>query len=255
MQKTYDLYKRGIAFWYLLLIPLIAFGFYKSYFIVLLAPRPSIVHIHFILMMLWTGLLIIQPLLIRYKKIALHRSIGKTSYIIVPLLLIAGFFMIRFSYYRNLNEINNQLKQGTLQVSAAELLQQAADFVRITYLYLFWLGFFYFKAIINRHTTSVHARYMVAASLTMLGPTVDRIIYFYTGIINFFGVIPLEYLSFLLQDIILAGLLIYDYKKGKPTKTLWVCLLTYIIGQFLYYFVEHKAFWETFVSFTMQPAP
>jgi hypothetical protein len=96
---------------------------------------------------------------------------------------------------------------------------------------------------------------MVAASLTMIGPTVDRILYFTFGIEKFFGVIPQESFSYLLQDIILAGLLIYDYRKGKPTKILWICLSLYMIGQFLYFFVKGKDFWETFVSFIMRPAP
>ena len=255
MQKTYDLYKRGIAYWYLLLIPLIAWGFYQSYFSILFRPRPSVVHIHFALMMIWAAMLITQPLLIRYKKIAIHRTIGKISYVVIPLLLIAGFFMIRFSYYRTLNDLNTQVSAGTLKLNADELLQQTADSVRITYLYLFWLGFFYFRAILNKRVTSVHARYMVAASLTMIGPTVDRILFFTFGIENFFGVIPQESFSYLLQDLLLAGLLIYDYTKQRPTRTLWICLLTYMTGQFLYFFVQHKPFWEAFVSFTMHPAP
>jgi hypothetical protein len=240
MEKTFDLYKRGIAYWYLLLIPLIAWGFYQSYFTTLFTPRPSIIHLHFAFMMIWAAMLITQPLLIRYKKLPLHRTIGKISYVVMPLLLITGFFMIRFVYYRDLKNLG---------------LQGAADSVRIILLYLFWLGFFYFRAILNRITTSIHARYMVAASLTMIGPTVDRILYFTFGIEKFFGIIPQESLSYLLQDIILAGLLIYDYRKGKPVKVLWICLLVYMIGQFLYFFVKGKDFWETFVSFIMQPAP
>ena len=240
MEKTFDLYRRGIAYWYLLLIPLIAWGFYRSYFSVLFAPRASIIHLHFAFMMVWAAMLMTQPLLIRYKKLAIHRMIGKTSYVVMPLLLITGFFLIRFIYYRDLKALG---RQGS------------ADNVRITIFYLFWLGFFYFRAILNRKRTSIHARYMVAASLTMLGPTVDRIWFFTLGIEKFFGVIPIEYFAFLLQDIILSVLLIYDYRKGKPTKVLWLCLLIYAIGQLLYFLVQGKDFWQIFVSFIMQPAP
>jgi hypothetical protein len=240
MQSTYDLYKRGIAYWYLTLIPLIAWGFYQSYFTTLFTPRPSIIHLHFAFMMIWAAMLITQPLLIRYKKMAIHRTIGKVSYVVMPLLLITGFLMIRFVYYRDLKGLG---------------LQGTADSVRIIILYLFWLGFFYSRAILNRRTTSIHARYMVAASLTMIGPTVDRILFFTFGIEKFFGIIPQESLSYLLQDLILTGLLIYDYRKSKPVKVLWICLLIYMIGQFLYFFVKGKDFWETFVSFIMKPVP
>ena len=255
MQKTYDLYRRGIAYWYLLLIPLIGWGFFQSYFATLLTPRASIIHVHFAFMMIWAAMLITQPLLIRYKKLAIHRTIGKASYVVMPLLLITGFFLIRFVYYRDLQNLSQQVGQGTSTLSSTQVLQQTADNVRIIIFYLFLLGFFYFRAILNRRTTSVHARYMVAASLTMIGPTVDRILYFSFGIVSFFGVIPQESFAFLIEDLILAGLLIYDYKNNKPTKTLWICLLVYLVGQFLYFFVKGKAFWETFVSFIMQPAP
>ncbi|HET9746125.1 MAG TPA: hypothetical protein VFP97_10445 [Chitinophagaceae bacterium] len=252
MQKTYDLYKRGIAYWYLLLIPLIGWGFYQTYFASLFAPRPSVIHIHFALMMMWAAMLITQPLLIRYKKLVIHRTIGKISYVVMPLLLITGFLLARFVYYRELNSLNLEVREHQLSSSVA--LQKAADSVRIILFYLFWLGFFYFNAVLSRRTTSVHARYMVAASLTMIGPTLERILFFSFGMDSFFGRIPIEVLSYLLQDLILAGLLIYDYKNRKPTRTLWLCLLVYMVGQFLYFFVKGKSFWEAFVSFIMQPA-
>jgi hypothetical protein len=252
MQKTYDLYRKGIAYWYLLLIPLIGWGFYQSYFVSLFVPRPSVIHIHFVLMMIWAVMLITQPLLVRYKKLVIHRTIGKISYVVMPLLLMTGFLLIRFVYYRELNNLNLQVSGHTLSSPAA--LQKAADSVRIILFYLFWLGFFYFNAALSRRTTSVHARYMVAASLTMIGPTLERI-FFSFGIESFFGTIPIEGLSYLLQDLILAGLLIYDYKNKKTTRTLWICLLVYMVGQFLYFFVRGKDFWEAFVSFIMQPAP
>ena len=250
--QTYDLYKRGIAYWYLLLVPLIIIGFYKTYFSVFFAPTPSLVHIHFAFMMMWAAMLVIQPLLIRYKKLPLHRLIGKISYAVVPLLLITGYFMIGYSYDRAIKATTDWVNSGKEYISPSEILQIGADSVRITIIYLIWLGTFYFLSIKNRRTTSVHARYMVAASLTMIGPTVDRIIgiYFFE---KFFGVIPAEYFSYLLQDLILAGLLIYDYRKGKPTRTLWTCLLIYIIGQFLYWFIMGKDFFESFVSFILRP--
>ena len=254
MQKTYDLYKRGIAYWFLLLIPLIGWGFYQSYFATLLAPRPSIIHIHFVLMMIWAAMLIVQPLLIRYKKLAIHRIIGQLSYVVMPLLLFTGFLLIRFVYYRGVNVTGEPIGSPDSAPTSSQF-QFAADSIRIIIVYLFWLGFFYSLAVMNRRTTSVHARYMVAASLTMIGPTLERILFLTFDIEKFFGVVPIESLSFFLQDLILAGLLIYDHKNNKPTGTLWLCLLVYLTGQFLYFFVKGKPFWETFISFLMQPAP
>ena len=233
---------------------MIGWGFYQSYFSTLFAPRPSILHIHFALMMIWAVMLITQPLLIRYKKQAIHRTIGKISYVVMPLLLITGLLLIRFVYYRTLRGTGEPT--GLIDPHpSSQQFQNAADSIRIIMVYLFWLGFFYFLAVKNRRITSIHARYMVAASLTMIGPTLERILFLSFGIEYFFGVIPIEGLSFLLQDMILAGLLIYDYRNKKPTRTLLICLSVYMVGQFLYFFVKGKPFWEAIISFLMQPAP
>ena len=75
----------------LLLIPLTFAGFYKTYF----EPFPNFgknidiyIHIHAVIASLWIAILIVQPFLIVNKKIALHRSVGKLSYVVFPLLII-----------------------------------------------------------------------------------------------------------------------------------------------------------------------
>lgn len=100
-----------------------------------------------------------------------------------------------------------------------------------------------------------HARYMVAAALSMLGPTVDRIIVFDFKWEKLPGAIPIETAAFLIADTVLALLLWNDYKNNRPTKTLWTCLLTYLIGQALYYTVPGTNGWTSLVTFLMQPHP
>ena len=255
MQNTYELYKK-MGYWFLLLIPLVVAGFYQTYFSVFFDSRPSLLHIHFTLMALWIIILITQPFLIRYKKLSLHRVIGKASYVLVPLLLISCFFVMRFSYYRNLNDLNAQVSTGTLQLNGQSILQEAADFQRITVVYTLWLAIFYILAIINKRKSAIHARYMVGAALTMLGPTVDRILFFYGGQkAHLFGWVPIETVAFFLQILVLGSLLIIDYRNKRPQKVLWTCISIYLTGHLLYFIVENKAFWESFISFIMKPAP
>jgi hypothetical protein len=81
-----------LGYFFLLLIPLIFAGFYKSYF----EPFPNFnkninvfVHLHAFIASIWILILIVQPFLILKKKYSVHRTIGKLSYIIFPLLILS----------------------------------------------------------------------------------------------------------------------------------------------------------------------
>lgn len=94
---------------------------------------------------------------------------------------------------------------------------------------------------------------MVASALTLLGPTVDRIFLFGFGLQFFPGAIPIETAAFFIADFILALLLYKDYKNGRPTKTLIICLAIFIIGQALYFYVLQTNWWQYFMALIMYP--
>lgn len=250
MQKTFIFY-RNSGYWFLLLIPLVLVGFYPTYFAVLLRPTPSIIHLHFTFMAIWVTMLIVQPFLYKYKKLSLHATIGKISYVIVPLLLITAYFMIRFSYYRFINDMNQKISAGALQADHHQVLKEAANYEAIAFLYFMWLGTLYTLAVINRRPSAVHARYMVAAALTMLGPTVDRIVYNATKAEYLGGIIPTECVSFLIEDCILAFLLWKDYKNNRPAKTLMVSLTIFVLGQVIYFLVKKTDTWQHIMNAIM----
>jgi len=252
MEKPFEGLQRH-AYWFLLLIPLVAAGFYKTYFLVLLEPTDSLIHLHFILMALFVAMLIVQPFLIRYQKFRLHRMIGRISYILVPLLLGSIFLMIRFSYFRFIDDLNNKIQQGTIQLTPKQVLKEAAIFEAIGFVYMGLLAIFYGLAIYNRRNAHVHSRYMIAAALTMLGPTVDRIIFFNTGLEKIAGFIRIETIAFLIADIILAALLIRDYRNNQSTRALWVSLIFFVTIQVMYFVFRKSDGWAGFVTFVMNP--
>jgi hypothetical protein len=254
MKKSFNSYN-NLGYWFLLLLVLIPLGFYKSYFSVLLEPKSSIVHIHFVLMSLWIAMLIIQPFLIKYKKIALHRLIGKVSYVILPLLLIAAWLMIRDSYYHFIAGAKDQYLQGLSQLTDDQVLQNAAAYETIAFIYFVWLAVFYLLGILNRRTTAAHSRFMMAAGLAMTGPAVDRIFINVFGIESFPGGLPVETFSFIIVDAILVMLLIRDYRNKKPVKTLWICLVVYLLCQLLDFAVPGTSIWKNIVAFLMKPVP
>jgi hypothetical protein len=252
MQKTYNIY-HNLGYWFLLLIVLVFAGFYTTYFTTLFDGHPPIIHIHFLLVMFWIAMLIAQPFLIKFKKLSIHRTLGKISYLLVPLVLVSGFLMIRLSYYRVISITTEQVAQGLDKSTPSQVLQKAADFQAIALFYSLWFLIFYCLAIINRKRSSVHARYMVATALILLGPTVDRIMFFGFGMEFLPGGISAMWVSFILIDIVLLLLLYKDYKNNRPLKTLLICLLIYIPGQFLHFAILGHRWWNDFMAFIMLP--
>ena len=212
MSKPYNLY-HNLGYWFLFLIVLVFAGFYVSYFSVFFQPKSPVIHIHFALMSLWIVMLIIQPFFIKYKKLAWHRLVGRISYILVPLVLLVAFLMIRYSYYNFMNSLDKNLGR-------VEILKRAASVQAIALFYLIWFAIFYVLAIINRKRSLIHARYMLATSLTLLGPTVDRIFFINLRLEKLFGVIPVEAVSFITADVLLAFLFMQDYRRKKSVRTL-----------------------------------
>jgi hypothetical protein len=254
MQKSYNIYY-NLGYWFLLLVVLVVAGFHTSYFSILHTQQAPIIHIHFFLMMLWIFMLIAQPFLIKFKKIRVHRLLGKISYVLVPLVLLSAFLMIRLSYYRFIDMASRELRLEVNHFNRTGILQEAADFQAIAFFYFTWFIVFYLLAIINRRRSAVHARYMLATALTLLGPTVDRIMFFVFGLELLPGGISVMWVSFILIDIILALLLYQDYKSKRPVKTLLTCLLIYIPGQILHFAVMGQPWWKEFFRFLMIPAP
>jgi hypothetical protein len=246
-------YYHNLGYWFLFFIILVAAGFYTTYFNRIFEPTPAVIHIHFVLMALWLMMLIAQPFLIKYKKLKWHRLLGKTSYILVPLVLLTAFLLIRNEYYRNIEGMNMEVAKGLKHYSTAEILRRAAA-TPIGLFYFIWFAVFYFLAIKNRRQSPKHARYMLATALTLTGPTVDRIVGIHFHIYTIAGISSFV-LSFLIIDIVLASLLYLDYRNKKETKTLRTCLIIYMVGQLLYYLVPTFDGWSFVMKYIMLPNP
>jgi hypothetical protein len=178
--------------------------------------------------------------------------LGKFSYVLVPLVLVSAFLMIRHGYYLVVADLQQKVAQGLNQLSPAQILQQAAASSAIAFYYFSLFILFYLLAIKNRRAPTAHARYMLATALTLLGPTVDRIVFFNVKLPSF---ISYEVPTLVLIDVILVLALLKDYRDKKPTRTLWTSLVIYTLGQALYFTVPSTNAWQLFVTFVMQPRP
>lgn len=209
MEKTYNY----LGYFFLLLIPLIFAGFFKTYF----QPFPNFgkninlyVHLHVVLASLWVLMLIVQPFLIINKKNALHRKVGKMSYIVFPLLILSFIpQIIKIVHSGNFPNLFFPLADGTLLIV------------------------FYSLAIYNQKLRSKHMRYMIASVLVLLGPTVGRI-----------GPILLGWSELFTQNIqyaiiysTLICLVLYDIKNERKFQPYLIVMAAFIIHQIVYYII------------------
>ncbi len=209
MDKTY----KYLGYYLLLLIPLIFAGFYKSYF----QPFPNFseningyVHLHAFIASVWVLMLIVQPFLIFNKKLALHRTVGKLSYIVFPLLILSFIpQIIKIVRTENIANLFFPLGDGALLIA------------------------FYSLAIYNRKIRSKHMRYMIASALVLLGPTVGRI-----------GPNLLGWSELFTQNVqygiiysILISLIFYDMKNKRKFQPYLVAISGFVIHQIVYHVV------------------
>lgn len=241
----------NLGYWFLLFIVLSFAGFYHTYFVKLLDIKTPIIHIHFLLMGLWISMLIVQPFLIKYKKLGSHRLLGKISYILVPLVLLSAWLLARSEYHRKIARLTGAASAGLNNLSEFEILKKAST-NPATIVALFVFATFYLLAIWYRKQSAKHARYMLATALILLGPTVDRIIFINLGISRLLGSSP-YFVSMLMIDLIFAMLLYLDFKNKRETKTLTYCLLIFVTSQLAFYLLPTFDWWAVFVKSMMLP--
>ncbi|MEO7265019.1 MAG: hypothetical protein ABIW38_08905 [Ferruginibacter sp.] len=187
MERSY----KYLGYFFLLLIPLIFAGFYKTYIIQFPAfdkIKHNYIHIHAALAIVWVSLLIIQPFLIANKKLAWHRKLGKLSYIIFPL------FILSF-----IPSIINNLRSDTPGNAFFPIGDSSL------------LILFYSLAIYYRKKSPVHMRYMICAAMVLLGPTIGRILPIYFGLSE----VPAQSIQFAVIQLILIILIMTDIRSNK----------------------------------------
>jgi hypothetical protein len=164
----------GIILGIILLIILANVGFYKTY--IRHFPRFKdyvradgrqlhftwVMHVHGMMMIGWLLMLLVQPILILKGKIKLHRLVGKLSYVFAPLVLLTMYLVTRGSLDR---------------VVAPE--EQAAVVARRMALDVPLIIFFaipYILAIVYKHRTALHSRFMVSTAFMLIGPPLSRVL-------------------------------------------------------------------------------
>jgi len=141
----------------LLLLALIAF--WPGYLALPKSRFSGWFHLHAVAAMLWFFMLIAQPWAIHSGRRALHRLIGRASYVLMPVLVISSIGLA------------HDVMKGRTGAEAA--VQAYFFYIRVVLVGIF-VGC-YAMAVVNRRDAPVHSRYMVCTGLALVDPVVHRL--------------------------------------------------------------------------------
>jgi hypothetical protein len=169
-------------------------------------------------------MLVVQPLAIRHRRLGWHRALGRTSYVVAPLVLV-GIVLLTHS--------------RTPGVPPAEL---PGFYIPLSLAALFALS--YTLAIVNRRRTAWHARFMVCTALTLIDPVVVRLLYWAYATPTF----RYQWITFPLTDLVFL-VLIWRERQTRVARSVFpAMLLVFAIAQLLFLFDFYQvAPWQAFM--------
>jgi len=132
-----------------------------------LPPMRPHLHAHAVLMGSWFALIVVQTGLIGQRQVALHKTLGAASLVLVAVMLPTGIWV---SY-------DNMLRTGAAQIFYANCVNSAFFMV------------YYLMALNWRQTAALHKRFMMLASLSIMFPALGRVGYVFD--LNPFAVLPM----------------------------------------------------------------
>ncbi|MCG2613718.1 hypothetical protein LZZ85_05480 [Terrimonas sp. NA20] len=149
------------GYYFIALMALAIAGFWPSYFSRFFNGTNDYnfyFHFHAVMMVLWVVALIIQPLLIRKKKLAVHRLIGKFTYLLMPVMLISVLLIM-----------NSGLKKVPEEErSFSAVIFPVRDF--------FLLAIAFSIGVWHRRNVQIHARAMIITGIVFIEPALFRLL-------------------------------------------------------------------------------
>ena len=179
--------------------PLVVAAFWPLYLSRPFAAADPYTHFHALTGTLWFLLLIAQPLSVRYRRLALHRALGRCSYVLAPLFVIAGVLL---SHHR--------LASMSDETFAAEGYSHYLPFyASAVFAGAYALGLRY------RRVPKAHGRFMLLTAMPLVDPVIGRVLFFY------FPPLPSPWLyqavTFSLATAA-AGLLVFSYRAQPAAR-------------------------------------
>ena len=224
---------RASPFFFAALLAAAIWAFWATYFFPKKYEADWHVHLHGVAMFLWMLMLIVQATLASRGSLPTHRAIGKTSFVLVPVIVASTLLLAHHRMKSGLNE---------------ELIY--FFWVQVSLLAQFLVAWFF--AILNRHTPQVHMRFMVCTALALVDPILARIIYAQSGILP-----PLlQVITYGVTDLILVALIVHDRMGRHYSRAYEGMLVLFLVTQAPTFFLTRTQEWVAFTkAFAKLPLP
>jgi hypothetical protein len=144
---------------FLALFALTLAAFWPSYLTVAPSSLSSYHHLHAATSTVWLLLLIAQPVLALSGRIETHRSVGRASYVLMPLVLVT-FIGLAHSMMQGKSGMDLEIE---VFLAYVRLVGGAS------------VAVFYALAVIYRRHTPIHARLMLCTGLPLIEPVANRL--------------------------------------------------------------------------------
>ena len=224
---------RASPFFFVALLLLAIPAFWPSYLFPKKYETDWHVHLHGVAMLLWMLLLIAQASLIQMKSFATHRTLGKTSFVLVPVIVASTLLLAN---YRMRSGLNNELIYFF--------------YVQLALLVQFTIA--YALAILERRTPAAHMRFMVCTALALVDPILARVLAIH------FGIEPLllQAITYGVVDLILLALIVHDKLQRHYVNVYQWMLAVFVATQLPTFFVMGWREWHRFTAaFAKLPLP
>ena len=224
---------RNAFYWFCLLLVVSILGFWRTYFSQFGQGTVHITHhAHGISMLLWVTMLITQSWLIRTRRNPMHRTTGKVSFVLAPVVVVSGFW------------VNIHLMDGREGPFPPLLIS------------IFWFGFFlaiafavlYTLAIVHRRRVQLHARYMVATSLVFIVPGLFRALNNYVHPLT--GWAPTFFQVTLVPLPIGMWLLYLDWRDGKYLRPFLVFNGMWVANLLVWLLTPRWSMWQSLAEWS-----
>jgi len=207
-KRPMDLARSGPWFAGMLLVALVAF--WPSY-LSRLGTHAAYTHLHAVMATTWILMLIMQPTLMRTRRLDAHRVLGRVSYAVAPLVVIS---VVLLAHSRIAGLEGQAYDQQTyilyLQVSLAALFAAC-----------------YAAAVVTRRNMALHARFMVCTALTFIDPVIVRLLLWAEAPPPW----NYQWLTFGLTDVVILGLIFAD-RDARKGRSVWpVMLAVFVLSQ------------------------
>jgi len=239
MQLTSALYRNTILF-FATFYALVLWGFWNRYYSNPLQVSNLLVQLHGFAMTLWCVMLIAQAYLIRTSRRALHRLIGKTSYVLAPLNVVLQIAVIRSTVPAHPELFDKGMISAPGFVFLSLSIVGASVFAVL-----------YGLAIFFRRTPALHARYMACTALPILAAATDRIVFFYFAktaerLPKVAGTPYAPFVAWAMADLTLMTLVVWDWTSHRRLNVFPLVLLALLAYQVFTVNAHQVSLWRTF---------